>query len=200
MLLNTTDPLFQTLDAFLNLAVRELNERSGFLKLFIQIRSIIGMTPVEMHLEPFGHELEFMPEPFGQHTGVSLGIGNFSAKGPGQICPKGFSSGADNLLNLCKRFLIHTPPFEQANIMASAAVSQTGLPPLDSPACFGLVDFKVLLLEKPGGALKSQFTETKGYRWHSQKLGILRVADRFPVLANRAREDLSDSRITQLKK
>lgn len=95
MLLNATNPLFQTLDAFLNLAVRELNERSGFLKLFIQIRSIIGMTPVEIHLEPSGHELKFIPEPFGQHTGVSLGIGNFSAKGPGQICPKGFSSGAD---------------------------------------------------------------------------------------------------------
>jgi len=110
-----------------------------------------------------------MPEPFGQHTGVSLGIGNFSTKGPGKICPKGFSSGADNLLDLCKRFLIHVPPFEQANIMASAAVSQTGLPPVDSPAWFGLLDFKVLLSEKPGGAPKAQFTETKGYRWYSQK-------------------------------
>ena len=144
MLLNATNPLFQTLDAFLDLALRELNERSGFPKLFTQIRSIIGMTPVEMHLEPFGHELKLMPDPFGQHTGVSLGIGNFRAKDPGKICPKGFSSGADNLLNLRKRFLIHTPPFEQANIMASAAVSQTGLPPLDSPAQFGLIDFKVL--------------------------------------------------------
>jgi hypothetical protein len=48
--------------------------------------------------------------------------------------------------------------------MASAAVSQTGLPPLDSPAWFGLSDVKVLLLEKPGGAPKAQFTETKGYR------------------------------------
>ncbi|HSN05273.1 MAG TPA: class I SAM-dependent methyltransferase [Nitrospira sp.] len=37
------------------------------------------------------------------------------------------------------------------------------------PAWFGLIDFKVLLLEKPGGALKAQFTETKGYRWYSQK-------------------------------
>ncbi len=129
MLLNAADPLFQSFDSILNLSVGELNERSGFLKLFIQIRSIIGMTPVEMHLEPFGYELELMPEPFGQHTGVSLGIGNFSAKDPGKICPKGFSSSADNLLNLCKRFLIHTSPFERANIMASAAVSKTGLPP-----------------------------------------------------------------------
>lgn len=37
------------------------------------------------------------------------------------------------------------------------------------PAWFGLIDFKVLLLEKPGGAPKAQFTETKGFRWYSQK-------------------------------
>lgn len=37
------------------------------------------------------------------------------------------------------------------------------------PAWFGLFDFKVLLLEKPGGAPKAQFTENKGYRWYSQK-------------------------------
>jgi SAM-dependent methyltransferase len=37
------------------------------------------------------------------------------------------------------------------------------------PAWFGLVDFKVLLLEKPGGAPKPTFTETKGYRWYSQR-------------------------------
>ncbi len=169
MLFNTTDPLFQTLHAFLNLAVRELNERSGFLKLFIQIRSIIGMTPVEMHLEPFGDQLHFMPQPFGQHTGVSLGIGNFSAKGTGKICPKSFSSGTDNLLNLRKRFLIHMPPFEPANIMASAVVSQTALPPLDSPARFGRIDFKVQLLGKPCGTPKAQLTEPKGYRWYSKK-------------------------------
>ncbi|MBH0191455.1 MAG: hypothetical protein HP492_06770, partial [Nitrospira sp.] len=37
------------------------------------------------------------------------------------------------------------------------------------PAWFGLLDFKVLLLEKPGGAPKAQFTEQKGYRWYSQR-------------------------------
>jgi ubiquinone/menaquinone biosynthesis C-methylase UbiE len=37
------------------------------------------------------------------------------------------------------------------------------------PAWFSLIDFKVLLLEKPGGAPKAQFTEQKGYRWYSQK-------------------------------
>ncbi|UVT16692.1 MAG: class I SAM-dependent methyltransferase [Nitrospira sp.] len=40
---------------------------------------------------------------------------------------------------------------------------------LADPAWFGLQDFKVLLLEKPGGAPKAQFTESKGYRWYSQK-------------------------------
>jgi len=37
------------------------------------------------------------------------------------------------------------------------------------PAWFGLIDFKVLLLEKPGGAPKASFTENKGFRWYSQK-------------------------------
>jgi ubiquinone/menaquinone biosynthesis C-methylase UbiE len=37
------------------------------------------------------------------------------------------------------------------------------------PAWFGLIDFKVLLLEKPGGAPKASFSENKGYRWYSQK-------------------------------
>lgn len=37
------------------------------------------------------------------------------------------------------------------------------------PAWFGLIDFKVLLLEKPGGAPKTSYTESKGFRWYSQK-------------------------------
>jgi ubiquinone/menaquinone biosynthesis C-methylase UbiE len=37
------------------------------------------------------------------------------------------------------------------------------------PSWFGLFDFKVLLLEKPGGAPKASFSENKGYRWYSQK-------------------------------
>lgn len=37
------------------------------------------------------------------------------------------------------------------------------------PAWFALLDFKVLLLEKPGGAPKASFSENKGYRWYSQK-------------------------------
>jgi ubiquinone/menaquinone biosynthesis C-methylase UbiE len=37
------------------------------------------------------------------------------------------------------------------------------------PAWFSLLDFKVLLLEKPGGAPKAGFTENKGYRWYTQK-------------------------------
>ncbi|MCP9472923.1 MAG: class I SAM-dependent methyltransferase [Nitrospira sp.] len=37
------------------------------------------------------------------------------------------------------------------------------------PAWFNLFDFKVLLLEKPGGVSKARFTEAKGYRWYLQK-------------------------------
>jgi hypothetical protein len=40
---------------------------------------------------------------------------------------------------------------------------------LSDPAWFGLQYFKVLLLEKPGGAPRAQFTKSKGYRWYSQK-------------------------------
>jgi len=134
VLFDCANPLLQPLDAFLNLTVRELNKRAGFSKLLVKIGSIIGMPPIKVHPEPLSDKLKLMPETFGQHTGVSLGIGNFSAKGSGKICAKGFSSSADNLLNLCKRLLIHRPPFEQANIMASVAISQTGLPASDSPA------------------------------------------------------------------
>jgi len=92
MLLDSVDPLLQTFDSFLNLPVGELDEGAGFLELLVQIGSIIGMTPVEMHLKPLSDELEFMPESFGQNTGVPFGIGNFNSKG--------FSCSADDLLNL----------------------------------------------------------------------------------------------------
>jgi SAM-dependent methyltransferase len=38
---------------------------------------------------------------------------------------------------------------------------------LIDPAWFGLWDFKVLLLEKPGGLPKTAFTEQKGFRWYT---------------------------------
>ncbi|MGH7231136.1 MAG: class I SAM-dependent methyltransferase [Nitrospiraceae bacterium] len=40
---------------------------------------------------------------------------------------------------------------------------------LIDPAWFGLWDFKVLLLEKPGAAPRPSFQETKGFRWYSQR-------------------------------
>lgn len=40
---------------------------------------------------------------------------------------------------------------------------------ISDPAWFGLWDFKVLLLEKPGGAPRPSFQETKGFRWYSQR-------------------------------
>lgn len=57
------------------------------------------MPPVEMHLNPFSDKLKLMPEPFCQHPGMPFGIDDFS--------PKGFSSSAYDLLNLCDRFLVH---------------------------------------------------------------------------------------------
>lgn len=71
----------------------------GFPELLVQIRSIVGMTPIEMHLESSGDELELMPESFGQNTGVTLGVDYFA--------PKGFGSSVDDLLNLRQRFLVH---------------------------------------------------------------------------------------------
>ena len=100
MLLDSVDPLLQTFDAFLNLAVGELDEGAGFSELLVQIDSIIGMSPVKMHLEPFGNQLEFVSKSFGENTGVTFGIGNFNSKG--------FSCSANDLLNLRERFLIHT--------------------------------------------------------------------------------------------
>jgi ubiquinone/menaquinone biosynthesis C-methylase UbiE len=40
---------------------------------------------------------------------------------------------------------------------------------LIDPAWFGLWDFKVLLLEKPGAAPRPSFQESKGFRWYSQR-------------------------------
>ncbi|WP_447976736.1 class I SAM-dependent methyltransferase [Candidatus Nitrospira bockiana] len=40
---------------------------------------------------------------------------------------------------------------------------------LIDPAWFGLWDFKVLLLEKPGAAPRPAFHEAKGFRWYSQR-------------------------------
>jgi SAM-dependent methyltransferase len=40
---------------------------------------------------------------------------------------------------------------------------------VSDPAWFGLWDFKVLLLEKPGGTPRPAFHETKGFRWYAQR-------------------------------
>ena len=37
------------------------------------------------------------------------------------------------------------------------------------PAWFGLWDFKVMLLRKPGGTPQPAFKNSHGYRWYSQK-------------------------------
>ena len=73
--------------------------RSGFPELLVQMRSIVGMTPVEMHLKSFCYHLEFMLNSIGQNGGASFDRDDFS--------PKGLSSCTDNLLNFRQRFLIH---------------------------------------------------------------------------------------------
>ena len=130
MLLDGADSLIQTFDAFLNLAVRKLDECAGFSELLVQMCSIVGMAPVEMHLESFRNQLEFVSKSFGQDTGMPFGIGNFDSNG--------FSCSTDDLLNLRKRFLIHTvSPYEAAKFMALAEGSQTALP---SPGWSPLLD------------------------------------------------------------
>ena len=74
--------------------------RSGFPELLVQMRSIVGMTPVEMHLKSFCYHLEFMLNSIGQNGGASFDRDDFS--------PKGLSSCTDNLLNFRQRFLIHS--------------------------------------------------------------------------------------------
>ena len=63
-------------------------------------------------------------------------------------------------------FAERPPKFERRTWLQSAWRELRRAPPT---AWFGLIDFKVLLLEKPGGAPKPTFTENKGYRWYSQR-------------------------------
>ena len=37
------------------------------------------------------------------------------------------------------------------------------------PAWFSLWDFKVLIMEKPGGIQRPAYRESKGFRWYSQR-------------------------------
>ncbi len=64
VLLDRTDSLFRAFDTFLNLAVRDSDERAGFSELFIQMGSIISVAPLEMHLKSFRNNLKIVPEPF----------------------------------------------------------------------------------------------------------------------------------------
>jgi len=110
MLLYGAYPLFQPLDSFLYLTVGELDECTSFPELIIHMLTVIGMTPIEVHLEAFSHKLKFVPESFSKDTCVTFRIGDIRPKrfrhnvsvplDPGDVCPKGFGRSADNLLNL----------------------------------------------------------------------------------------------------
>ena len=57
------------------------------------------MTPVEMHLEPFDNQREFVSESFGQNASMPLRVDYFD--------PKGLDSSIDDLLSLRQRILVH---------------------------------------------------------------------------------------------
>jgi propanediol dehydratase large subunit len=61
--------------------------------------SVVGMTPIKMHLKSLSNELKFMSERFIKNTCMSSAVSNLSTKG--------FSGSANNLLNLRERFLVH---------------------------------------------------------------------------------------------
>lgn len=118
MLLDGADPLFESLDSFMELTVRELDERASFPELIIQMLPILGMTPVEVHLVPFRHKLDLAPKFLDEDAVAPLDLTDVCSKGfrrnigvpfdPGDVRPKGFGRGTDDLLNLSQRFLIHT--------------------------------------------------------------------------------------------
>jgi hypothetical protein len=58
-----------------------LDERACFSKLLFKKGSILGMTPVKMHLKSFGNKLEFVTEPFRQNASVPFGVRELSPKG-----------------------------------------------------------------------------------------------------------------------
>jgi hypothetical protein len=117
MRLYGANPLFESLDSFMELAVREVNERASFPELIVQVLAIISVTLAEMHLKPFGHKLKFMPEFFSKEARVAFRIGDIRPKrfrrnisvplDAGNVRPKGFGRSFDNLLNLGQRFLFH---------------------------------------------------------------------------------------------
>jgi len=79
--------------------VNRRRPRAGFPELLVQIGSIIGMTPVEMHLKSFGDELELMPESFGQNAGMSLDIGNLNSKSFSGSADEGGGKGVGSLFS-----------------------------------------------------------------------------------------------------
>ena len=110
MLLDGAYPLFQPLDSFLYLTVGELDECTSFPELIIHMLTVIGMTPIEVHLESFRHKLKFMPESFSKDACVASRISTIRPKrfrhnvsvplDPSNICPKGFSGSFGELSDL----------------------------------------------------------------------------------------------------
>ena len=69
-----------------------LDKRACFSELLFKKESILGMTPVEMHLKSFGNKLEFVTKPFRQNTCMPFGVR--------ELPPKSVGCCSDELLDL----------------------------------------------------------------------------------------------------
>jgi hypothetical protein len=66
------------------MVLTELDECACLSELLFKKGSIFSMPPVEMHLKSFGKKLEFVTEPFRQHTRVLFGVHDLSTDGVGR--------------------------------------------------------------------------------------------------------------------
>jgi hypothetical protein len=58
---------------------------------------------------------------------------------------------------------------DESQTLCLLFVNRAAVAFVQSPPGSGLIDFKVLLLEKRGGAPRPAYQNASGYRWYSQK-------------------------------
>jgi len=80
VLLNGPNTLFEPLDAFLHLTIGKLDKGTRLSELLVNMGSFLSMTPAQMHVKPFGHQLKFLPEPFSKDARMASGFSNVSPK------------------------------------------------------------------------------------------------------------------------
>ena len=84
----------------------------------------------------------------------------------GKHTPRWTRAVKDSPVTLRRREQERVIELNARSINAPGGIVQFGK--VECPSLF-LIDFKVLLLEKPGGAPKASFSENQGYRWYSQR-------------------------------